>query len=61
MRAYLVTTGLLFGLLAALHVWRAVDEWPGANLGLFVVQMGALVALPGGLSWWAWRLWRKMR
>jgi len=28
MKTYLVTTGLLFAAMAAVHVWRAVAEWP---------------------------------
>ncbi|MGO9200337.1 MAG: hypothetical protein ACLQM8_07325 [Limisphaerales bacterium] len=57
MKAYLITTGILFGLLAVLHVWRAVVEWPRptADAG-FALLMVALVAVPGVLSWWAWRL-----
>ena len=30
MKAYILTTGILFGLLTALHVWRAMVE--GAHL-----------------------------
>ncbi|MGA2659998.1 MAG: hypothetical protein ABSH34_21055 [Verrucomicrobiota bacterium] len=61
MKAYLVTTGILFGLLAVLHVWRAVAEWPRptADLGFALVMVG-LVAVPGVLSWWAWRLLRNL-
>ncbi len=28
MKAYLVTTGSLFGLLALAHVWQIIDQWP---------------------------------
>jgi hypothetical protein len=28
MRAYVMTTGLVFGLLVAVHVWRALVEGP---------------------------------
>jgi hypothetical protein len=61
MRAYLITTGLLFGVLALLHVWRMMVEWPqqGAH-PVFILGMGALVLLPGALSWWAWTLLRKL-
>ena len=29
MRAYVMTTGVLFGLIAMAHVWRAFEEGPG--------------------------------
>ncbi|MDB5290537.1 MAG: hypothetical protein JWL69_1778 [Phycisphaerales bacterium] len=57
MKAYLVTTGILFGVMALLHVWRAIAEWPHPTVSpLFVLGMTALVIVPGALSWWAWRL-----
>ena len=28
MKAYLVTTGTLFALLALVHLWRIIAEWP---------------------------------
>ena len=57
MKAYLVTTGLLFGIMAVLHVARAIAEWPHPTVGTgFVLGMGALIVVPGALSWWAWRL-----
>jgi hypothetical protein len=57
MKPYLLTTGLLFGLMTAIHIWRAIAEWPkqGLNPG-FVLLMLALVAIPGVLAWWAFRL-----
>jgi hypothetical protein len=60
MKAYLATTAILFGLMAVLHVWRAVDEWPGSTGGIgFVLIMAALIALPGLLCGWACcLLWR---
>jgi len=61
MKAYLVTTGILFGVLAVLHVWRAIVEWPQPPVTPgFVLGMAALVAVPGVLSWWAWRLLRNL-
>jgi len=61
MKAYLITTGSLFGFMAAVHVWRAVVEWPRAGMNLmFGLEMGLLVVLPGVLSWWAWSLFRKL-
>ena len=60
MKTYLVTTGLLFGLMAAVHVCKAVAEWPhdGLNAG-YALGMTALIAIPAALALWAWRLWRK--
>ena len=59
MRAYLITTGILFALVTLLHVWRAVGERmflmtnPWEFLG--VAGIGLLTA---ALSVWAWRLLR---
>jgi tetrahydromethanopterin S-methyltransferase subunit E len=61
MKAYLVTTGILFGLLSVLHVWRAIAEWPRPAVDPgFLLQIVVTVALPGVLSWWAWRLLRNL-
>jgi hypothetical protein len=54
MKAYLVTTGALFALLAVLHAWRMIVEWRPADPG-FLVEVGIGV-LAAGLSVWAWRL-----
>ena len=62
MKAYLIITGILFGLVAVLHLLRAISEWsslktdPGYFLG-----MAALGIVAGGLSAWAWCLLRKLR
>jgi len=54
MKAYLVTTGTLFGLLAVLHIWRAIAEWHHpAHAAGFILEMAVVVVLPGVLSWWA--------
>ena len=61
MKAYFVTTGMLFGLMAVVHVWRAIAEWPHSTVGLgFVLEMAGLIILPGALSWWAWRCLRSL-
>lgn len=53
-KAFLITTGVLFGLMAAVHVWRVIVEWPHSTVSLgFVLGMSALIAVPGVLSWWA--------
>jgi hypothetical protein len=62
MKAFLNTTGTIFGLMTVVHVWRAIDEWPhqGASLG-FILGMTALIAVPGALSVWSWCCLRKLR
>jgi hypothetical protein len=54
MKAYLVTTGTIFGLVTAAHVWRAVAESHAlARDPSFIV----LTLLAAGLCGWAVRLW----
>ena len=61
MKAYLVTTSTLFALFALLHVWRVVAEWPRATVdAAFALLMAAVIVVPGVLSWWAWRLLRRL-
>jgi len=58
MKAYLVTTGLIFGVITVLHIWKATAEWT-PNLG-YVALTVTLIAIPAALSGWAWSLLRKM-
>ena len=58
MKAYLFTTGTIFGLMAIVHIWRAIAEWHNPDLG-FILGMAALIAIPGLLSVWAWRLFSR--
>ena len=51
MKAYLATTGVLFALLAVLHVWRLVAEWPGIRSDFWGVAGGTL--LSAVLALWA--------
>lgn len=61
MKAYLVLTGTLFGLVGAAHLLRLFvegrplsDPWfPGVNVALFIVG--------GGLAVWAMRLLMRLR
>jgi hypothetical protein len=54
MKTYVVATGLLFGLLALVHVWRMVEERP-----LMTDPWYLLVTLAAGaMSVWAWRVVR---
>lgn len=53
MKAYLITTGVIFGLIVLAHIARVVDE--GRHLAtepMFVLLTFAAAAL----SAWAWRL-----
>ena len=53
MKAYLITTGTVFGLITVAHVVRIVVEGPRlATDPIFVL----LTLAAGGLSLWAWRL-----
>jgi hypothetical protein len=60
MKAYLITTGSIFGLLAGAHLLRTVAEWrrlatdPG-----FLVEGPAIGLLAGAICFWAWRLLRR--
>jgi len=53
MKAYVITTGAVFGLLTLAHVWRVLAEDPHlATDPLFVLITVAAAAL----CLWAWRL-----
>jgi drug/metabolite transporter (DMT)-like permease len=58
-KAYIIITGALFGVIALLHLLRAIEErallatHPGEYL-----FMAALGVLAGALSVWAWRILR---
>ena len=55
MKAYVTTTGALFGLLFLAHIWRAIEEGPRlAKDPWFVLFTIIAVAL----AVWAWRLLR---
>ena len=58
MKAYVVTTGTLFGLLVAVHAWRVVEEGPGAAKDPFFI---AITVAAAALCLWAWRVFRSMR
>ena len=56
MRAYVATTGVLFALLAVLHVWRAFAE--SATLAQDPWYL-AITVLAAGLSVWAMAVLRR--
>jgi hypothetical protein len=55
MRTYVMTTGVLFGLVTLAHVWRALVEGPGLATDPWYVLLTVAAA---GLCLWAWRLIR---
>ncbi len=57
MKAYLVTTGALFGLLAIAHVVRMLSERPDLASSPWYILITVAMAV---LSAWAWRLLRLM-
>jgi hypothetical protein len=57
MKAYLATTGTIFGLLAATHIWRIIAEWnPLAKDTWGLAGFVALGIVAAALSIWAWGL-----
>jgi len=58
MRAYVTTTGVIFGVIVAAHLWRGIAEGPRVTHDPWYV---ALTLLAAGLAAWAWRLLRVRR
>jgi hypothetical protein len=56
MKPYLITTGTIFTLITAAHVWRVIAESAALARDPWFVLLTVLAA---GLSVWAWRLLRK--
>ena len=56
MKAYIVTTGTLFGLIVVAHLLRVVAEPPLATDPWYIL----LTAAAAGISVWAWRLVRAL-
>jgi hypothetical protein len=56
MRTYVVTTGLVFGLLTLVHVWRVLEEGPhlARDPSYMLITLAA-----AALALWAWRLLRQ--
>ncbi len=56
MKAYLVTTGTVFGLITLAHIWRVYVEGPRlAKEPVFILLTIAAAAL----CCWAWRLFAR--
>jgi len=49
MKAYLVTTGAIFGLITVAHLWRIIDEWPhlAREPGYLLLTAAAAALAPG--------------
>jgi hypothetical protein len=58
-KAYLITTGTVFGLIAVLHLLRGIEERHLlATDPWYFLGMAALGAVAAALSVWAWTLVR---
>jgi hypothetical protein len=59
MRPYLLTTGAIFGLLAAAHVLRTIAEWPrlATDRG-FILEGPGIGVVAAAICVWACRLLR---
>jgi hypothetical protein len=55
MRAYVMTTGVLFGLITLAHVWRVFEEGRGLTTDPSFILLTLAAA---ALCLWAWRLIR---
>lgn len=55
MKTYVMTTGVLFGLLTVVHIWRMIEE--GRQLATEPWYL-LITATAAALSLWAWRLVR---
>ncbi len=53
MKAYLITTGTLFGVLALVHIWRALDAEPALATDPWYIVVTLVAA---AMSVWAFRL-----
>ena len=60
MKPFLLTTGIVFTLIVAIHIWRIFDEWP-ARMDMEFASMIALTLLAAGLATWAFVLFGKRR
>lgn len=59
MKTYVLTTGVVFGLLAAAHVWRIFGENARLAGDPFFVTITLIAA--GLCAWAGWLLWRERR
>ncbi|HEX2460925.1 MAG TPA: hypothetical protein VHJ58_12330 [Vicinamibacterales bacterium] len=57
MKAYVVTTGSIFGLIVLAHVWRVIEEGPQLAADPFYILLTVAAA---GLAFWSYRVLRLM-
>jgi len=58
MKAYIITTGILFGLITVAHLWRIIEEWPHLMKEPWYLLITVAAA---ALCLWAWRLLRSIK
>jgi hypothetical protein len=59
MRAYLLTTGTIFGLFSVWHIVELVTRWRSpASDPWFVGGVTLIAVASGALTMWAFRLWK---
>ncbi len=58
MKAYLITTGLLFGLLAVAHALRTISEWSRFGTDPWFILEPIIGVIGAALCIWALRLLR---
>jgi hypothetical protein len=57
MKAYLITTGVIFALVTVLHIARMVTEWSHfGNDPVELVSYTLLTLLTAALAGWAWKI-----
>jgi tetrahydromethanopterin S-methyltransferase subunit E len=57
-KAYVATTGVIFGLIVVAHIWRAIEE------GLAMATHPGFIALTvaaAALAFWSWRVFKGLR
>lgn len=57
-KAYVLTTGALFGMITLAHLLRMIDEWPHLARDPWYLLLTVAAA---ALSLWAWRVLRALR
>lgn len=57
MRSYVIASGVIFGLLAFVHVWRIIEEPHLASDPWFIL----ITLVAAGLSFGAWRVLRRSK
>jgi hypothetical protein len=61
-KAYLITTGSIFGLIALAHLLRTIAEWSRLSTDpWFYLEGPGLGVVAAAFSFWAWRLLRGCR